>query len=83
MVHHVHVFIQLKEGVLDIQGKAVAHSLVSMGHSSLQSVKVGKYIQLWVDAESAAFAREQTEKMCEDLLVNDIIEQFRIEVEEK
>ena len=81
MLHHVHVFIQLKDGVLDIQGKAVAHSLLSLGHTSLQSVKVGKYIQLWIESETAASAREQASAMCDDLLVNGIIEQFRIEVE--
>ena len=81
MLRHVHVFVQLKDGVLDIQGKAVANSLVSLGHDSLGSAKVGKYIQLWIEADSAAGARKEAEKMCDDLLVNPIIEQYRIEVE--
>ena len=81
MLRHVHVFVQLKEGVLDIQGKTVANSLVSLGHDSLGSAKVGKYIQLWIEADSSAGARKEAEQMCDDLLVNPIIEQYRIEVE--
>lgn len=81
MVFHAHIYIQLKDGVLDTQGKTVANSLSSLGYSGLRSVKVGKYIQVWIECPSAEEAREQAGKMCDDLLVNGIIEQFRVEVE--
>ena len=81
MTWRVQIFIQLKEGVLDTQGKAVEHSLVSLGHSGLKRVKVGRYIQLWVEASSADEARDETERMCADLLVNEIIEGYTLEVE--
>jgi len=81
VIHRVSIFIELQEGVLDIQGKAVERSLVSLGHETLRSVKVGKYIQVWVEGESAEAARREAERMCDDLLVNGVIEQFRIEVE--
>ncbi len=80
--YHVHVTIQLKDGVLDTQGKAVERSLHSLGYEGLQSVKVGKYIQLWITGESEDQARREAERMCDDLLVNGIIEQFRVDVEE-
>ena len=83
MTWRVQIFIQLKEGVLDTQGKAVEHSLVSLGHSGLKKVKVGRYVQLWVEAPSADQARADTEKMCVDLLVNEIIEGYTLEVEEE
>ncbi len=83
MTWRVQIFIQLKEGVLDTQGKAVEHSLVSLGHSGLKKVKVGRYIQLWMEAPSADRAREEAERMCADLLVNEIIEGYTLEVEEE
>ena len=81
MTWRVQIFIQLKEGVLDTQGKAVEHSLVSLGHSGLKRVKVGRYIQVWVEAPSAVEARDEAERMCADLLVNEIIEGYTLEVE--
>lgn len=78
---HVHVYIQLKDGVLDTQGKAVERSLHSLGHDSLQAVKIGKYVQLWINADSEQSVRQQAVRMCDDLLVNGIIEQFSVEVE--
>lgn len=81
MMYRVSIFIELQEGVLDIQGKAVERSLAGMGHDALRSVKVGKYIQVWVETGSAEDARKEAERMCDDLLVNSVIERFRIEVE--
>ena len=83
MTWRAQIYIQLKEEVLDTQGKAVEHSLLSLGHSSLRKVKVGRYIQLWIEAPSADRAREEAEKMCADLLVNEIIEGYTLEVEEE
>ena len=81
MTWRVQIFIQLKEGVLDTQGRAVEHSLVSLGHSALKRVKVGRYIQLWVEAPSSGQAQTEAERMCADLLVNEIIEGYTLEVE--
>lgn len=83
MAFHVSVFTYLKDGVLDTQGKAVARSLVNAGHSSLQNCRVGKYIQLWIEAENAETARREAEKMCDEVLVNELIEDFHIEVDDQ
>ncbi len=81
MICRTSIFIELQEGVLDIQGKAVERSLASLGHDTVRSAKVGKYIQLRLECESPEAARKEAERMCDDLLVNNVIEQFRIEVE--
>lgn len=70
-----------REGVLDTQGKAVARSLRRIGFEELKDVKVGKFIQVWLDAVDEAEALAKAEAMCGDLLVNDLIEDRRIEVE--
>jgi len=77
----VRVFITPRQGILDPQGRAVEHSLKSLGFEGVGAVKVGKYITLDVDAPSHGQAREQVKRMCEQLLANPNIEDFRFEVE--
>jgi phosphoribosylformylglycinamidine synthase PurS subunit len=76
----VRVFVTPRKGILDPQGRAVEASLHSLGFKSVAGVKVGKYIVLEVDAHSPAEAREQSKKMCEQLLANLVIEDYRFEV---
>ena len=74
------VFITLKEGVLDPQGKAVHHSLASLGFDALEDVRIGKYIELRLrDALSDKDAEKEVRKMCEKLLANEVIENYRFE----
>lgn len=81
MTYGIRLLVFLKEGVLDTQGKAVAASLRGMGYDCLKDLRVGKYISLAVDAADESEAIDQVRKMCDDLLVNDIIEEFKIETE--
>jgi phosphoribosylformylglycinamidine synthase subunit PurS len=76
----VKVFVTPRKGILDPQGRAVEHSLQSLGFKGVSDVKIGKYIVLDVAANSAADAREQARKMCERLLANPLIEDFTFEV---
>lgn len=78
----VRVFVTLREGVLDPQGKAVENSLHSLGFTSVSEVRMGKYLELRVDADGAADAERQTRRMCEKLLANPVIEDYRFEVAE-
>ena len=78
----VRVFVTLKEGVLDPQGKAVQHSLHSLGFGAVQDVRVGKYLELHLDVAAPEDARRQARRMCEKLLVNPVIEDYRFEVAE-
>jgi phosphoribosylformylglycinamidine synthase subunit PurS len=78
----VKVFVTPRGGILDPQGKAVEHALGSLGFKGVSGVRIGKYIVLEIDAPSAAQARASAQKMCEQLLANPVIEDFRFEVED-
>ncbi|HDQ93104.1 MAG TPA: phosphoribosylformylglycinamidine synthase, purS protein [Synergistetes bacterium] len=75
------IFVYPKDGVLDTQGKAVARSLKRVGFESLKEVRVGKFIQVWMNAESSDEALSSAGAMCSELLVNDLIEDRTIEIE--
>jgi phosphoribosylformylglycinamidine synthase len=70
--------VSLKDGLLDPQGKAVEGALPALGWSNVDHVKVGKYIELHVDAEDEAAAREQVDQMAVRFLTNPVIEDFAI-----
>jgi len=72
----------LKEGVLDPQGKAVERSLHSLGYQEVQDVRVGKYIEISLDAPSRQAAEARIGEMCDKLLANPVIEDYRFEIEE-
>ncbi len=71
------VYITLKPGVLDPQGKAVQQALGSLGFDEVQDVRVGKYIELSLSKNST----ERVKEMCEKLLANTVIESYRFEIE--
>ncbi len=75
------IIITLKSGVLDPQGKAIEGALTSLGFSGVDNVRQGKFIELDIQAASADEARSQVEAMCEKLLSNTVIENYRVEVE--
>ena len=77
----VKVFVTPRRGILDPQGRAVEHSLKSLGFKSVADVKIGKYIVLEIGDQSTAEAREQARQMCERLLANPLIEDYTFEVE--
>lgn len=70
------VFITLKPGVLDPQGKAIHHALEGLGFSGVNDVRAGKLIELDVDEGTSD---SDIEAMCRKLLANTVIENFRIE----
>ncbi len=78
----VRVAITLKPGLLDAQGKTVKSALASLGFRGVNDVRMGKYVELEVKNGSAASARREVERMCHKLLVNPIVEQYRIEIAE-
>lgn len=80
MSYTVEVLVYLKEGVLDTQGKAVRQSLLRLGFEELNEVRIGKYIRLVVDAPNKGEAKSLGEKMCSELLVNELIEDFDVKV---
>jgi len=73
------VVVRPKQGILDPQGQAVASSLRALGFS-VDEARVGRVVDLEVDAVDAEAARAELERMCEQLLANPLIESFEIAV---
>ena len=74
------VNVSLKEGVLDPEGQAIRSSLNNLGFEQCSDVKTGKQIILNLDQNSEAEALTQAKKMCEELLVNTVIENYEISI---
>ena len=73
------VLVRPKQGILDPQGEAVESALGHLGFS-VSEARVGKVVDLEVDASDAGEARAQVERMCEQLLANPLIESFEVEI---
>jgi phosphoribosylformylglycinamidine synthase subunit PurS len=73
------VLVRPKQGILDPQGEAVESALGHLGFS-VSEARVGKVVDLEVDASDATEARAQVERMCEQLLANPLIESFEVEI---
>jgi len=76
----VAVNVHLKKGVLDPQGKAVAHALETLGFKNIKNVRVGKQILLDIDTDNKEEALQTAKKAASELLANPVIENFEIEV---
>ena len=74
----VHVF--LKPGVLDVEGKAIEGALHGLGFDGVGGVRVGKTIEFEVDGSDRAQAEADVKAMCERLLANTVIQNYRVEV---
>lgn len=74
------VNVSLKAGVLDSQGKAVHHALDSLHFEGVNDVRVGKQIVLKLDTDDKTVAMSEVEKMCEEILANTVIEDYKIEL---
>lgn len=75
------VFVTLKPGVLDPQGKAIQHALGALGFSGVEEVRQGKLLELTLAESDRAKAEASLRDMCEKLLANTVIESYRIELE--
>jgi phosphoribosylformylglycinamidine synthase PurS subunit len=75
------ILVRPKAGILDPQGQAVESSLRHLGFA-VDEARVGRLVDLEVDASDAADARAQIERMCEQLLANPLIESYEIELTE-
>jgi phosphoribosylformylglycinamidine synthase PurS subunit len=71
------VYVTLKKGVLDPQGKAVERSLAKLGFGEARDVRVGRFIEMAIEARSREEARERVDAMCRKLLANTVIEDYR------
>jgi phosphoribosylformylglycinamidine synthase len=74
------VFVTLKNGVLDPQGKAIGHALNNLGFDSVGEVRQGKVIDVELAERDEAVARARLKEMCEKLLANTVIEKYEFEL---
>jgi phosphoribosylformylglycinamidine synthase subunit PurS len=75
------VFVTLKNGVLDPQGKAIGHALHGLGFRNVGEVRQGKVIDIELAERDEAKARSIVKEMCEKLLANTVIEKYEIELD--
>ena len=72
------VTVTLKKDVLDPQGKVVQNTLINLGMQNLKNIRQGKYFEIEVDESDTARAEKNVDDMCKKLLVNLIIEDYKI-----
>ena len=72
------VTVTLKKDVLDPQGKVVQNTLINMGMNNLKSIRQGKHFEIEVDENDVTSAQKKVDEMCKKLLVNLIIEDYKI-----
>ncbi len=79
---NVKVIVTLKPSLLDAQGRVVKDGLISMGYENVQKVRIGKYLELEIDADQNSNMDAQVKEMCDRLLANTVIENYSFEVTE-
>ncbi|MYC06282.1 MAG: phosphoribosylformylglycinamidine synthase subunit PurS [Chloroflexi bacterium] len=75
------VYIQLRPTVSDPQGQTIRGGLHQLGFNGVSSVRAGKYMEITLEAESESAASEQLRQMCDRLLANPVIEDYRFDLE--
>ena len=74
------VFVRLKQGILDVQGKAVKRALEGLGFAEVKDLRMGKVLELELEVQDPARARARLEEMCQKLLANPVTEDFTVEI---
>ncbi len=75
----VRVLVRLKPGILDVQGTAVKRALAGLGFEDVADLRIGKVIELELEAASPEVARARADEMCRKLLANPVLEDYTIE----
>lgn len=77
------VYVTLKKAILDPQGKAIAASLHALEYNEVSDVRMGKYLEVRLQGVSHSQAEQRLEEMCQRLLANRVIEDFRFEISQE
>jgi len=81
MAYKAKIKVTLRPSILDVQGKAVQHALDNLGYSSVDNVRIGKYIEVSINESDLAEAERKSEEICRKLLANTVMEDYSIELE--
>ena len=77
------IIVTLRPSVLDPAGAAVESGLMQLGYTGVEGVRIGKYIELTLAAPNEAEAKAQLDQICDRLLANPVIENYRFEITPK
>jgi phosphoribosylformylglycinamidine synthase len=72
--------VTLRPSILDVQGKAAQHALENLGYSSVESIRIGKYMEVIIGEDFRAEAEQVCNEICQKLLSNPIMEDFSFEL---
>jgi phosphoribosylformylglycinamidine synthase subunit PurS len=78
--YHARIYVTLRPSVLDPAGTAVQSGLKHMGYDNVDQVRIGKYVEVKLRAIDEAAAKQQLDQMCDQLLANPVIENYRFEL---
>ncbi len=81
-IFQARITISLRTSILDPQGKATQHALSTLGFERVESVRIGKFIEMNIAADSPEEAQSTAQSACEKLLANPVMEDFTIEIVE-
>lgn len=76
------IYVTLRPSVLDPAGTAVQSGLKHMGYENVGQVRIGKYVEVHLEAENQESAKDQLDRMCDQLLANPVIENYRFDLQE-
>jgi phosphoribosylformylglycinamidine synthase subunit PurS len=80
--YHARIYVTLRPSVLDPAGTAVQSGLQHLGYDNVEQVRIGKYVELMLQADDEATAHSQLDRICDQLLANPVIENYRFELTE-
>ncbi len=79
-VYHARITVTLRSSILDPQGKAVEHGIHTLGHTGVENVRIGKYIEMTIDAPTQEEAEKVAREAASRLLANPVMEDYTLEV---
>lgn len=79
--YQAQIYVTLRPSVLDPAGTAVQSGLAHMGYDNVSQIRIGKYVELTIAADNETAAREQLDTICDQLLANPVIENYRIDLQ--
>ncbi len=79
--YQAQIYVTLRSSVLDPAGTAVQSGLKHLGYDNVAQIRIGKYIELTLDAANDEAAHEQIDRICDQLLANPVIENYRFDLQ--
>jgi phosphoribosylformylglycinamidine synthase subunit PurS len=80
-MYKANIVVTLRPSILDPQGKATQHALESIGFTGVDRVRMGKFIEMWIEANTEEAALQVARDACRRVLANTVMEDFRVELE--